>query len=164
MEESPGHGYCESDLRASGGPESESRPTETWADRGNQGFGRIESTCFAILALRGESSIGPGRTVQALPGLQNRNGSWPAFAGDEPAGCLTTAIAVLALMETRGPTKRFVGNSVLSTIMWRSIRASSAGAGFRIQLATFPLKIQKVASARADSPQEVILRLGAVER
>jgi hypothetical protein len=31
-------------------------------------------------------------------------------------------------------------------------------------LATFPLKIQKAASARADSPQEMIFRLGTLER
>jgi hypothetical protein len=35
---------------------------------------------------------------------------------------------------------------------------------FAGSLATFPLKIQKAASARADSPQEMIFRLGTLER
>ncbi|MEZ5398652.1 MAG: prenyltransferase/squalene oxidase repeat-containing protein [Bryobacteraceae bacterium] len=70
--------------------------TGVWPDRGNQGS--VESTCFAILALRRESSIELCRAVQALQDLQNRDGSWPAFIGDEPEGCWTTAIAALALM------------------------------------------------------------------
>jgi hypothetical protein len=44
-----------------------------------------------------------------------------------------------------------------------------AGATFsepslRKSVVTFPLKIQKAASARADSPQEMIFRLGTLER
>lgn len=78
--------------------------TGVWPDRGNQGS--VESTCFAILALRRESSMELCRAVQALQGLQNRDGSWPAFIGDEPVGCWTTAIAALALMETCVKTER----------------------------------------------------------
>ena len=78
-------------------------PAGAWGYRGNQDS--VESTCFAILALRRESSIELGRTVQALQGLQNRDGSWPAFPGDEPEGCWTTALAVLSLMATRVETK-----------------------------------------------------------
>lgn len=75
-----------------------------WPDRGNQGS--VESTCFAILALRRESSMELWRAVQALQGLQNMDGSWPAFIGDDPEGCWTTAIAALALMETCVKTER----------------------------------------------------------
>src|SRR5215469_11667431 len=61
----------------------------------------VESTCLAILALRHDSGLELVRLVRGLQHLQNRDGSWPAFAGDEPEGCWTTALAVLALMARR---------------------------------------------------------------
>jgi hypothetical protein len=72
------------------------RPTGAWGYRGNQDS--VESTCFAILALRRHPSTEFARAVKVLQGLQNADGSWPAFAGDEPQGCWTTALAVLSLM------------------------------------------------------------------
>ena len=79
-------------------------PAGTWPGRGNQDS--IESTCFAALALRRQSSVEFGRAVQALQNLQNPDGSWPAFSGDEPAGCWTTAVVALILMQTGVPTRR----------------------------------------------------------
>jgi hypothetical protein len=79
-------------------------PTGAWSDRGKQGS--VESTCFAILALRHESSLELSRAVQWLCGIQNKDGSWPAFTDDDPEGCWTTAIAVLSLGQTGVPTKR----------------------------------------------------------
>ena len=90
-------GLCEA-LRAN------QRPTGAWAYRGNQDS--VESTCLAILALRQQLGIERARAVQALQGFQNTDGSWPGFSGDEPAGCWTTALAVVSLMATWPETER----------------------------------------------------------
>jgi hypothetical protein len=58
------------------------------------------------LALRRQRGSELAPAIQALLGLQNSDGSWPAFTGDEPAGCWTTALAVLSLMATWPETKR----------------------------------------------------------
>jgi hypothetical protein len=79
------------------------RATGTWGYRGNQDS--VESTCCAILALRQHPSIKLARATQALLSIQNADGSWPAFTGDEPEGCWTTALAVLSLMGTGQATK-----------------------------------------------------------
>jgi hypothetical protein len=78
--------------------------TGAWGYRGTQGS--VESTCLTILALRRQPSIELALAVQALDGLQNTDGSWPTFIGDEPEGCWTTALAVLSLMAARRETKR----------------------------------------------------------
>lgn len=66
----------------------------------------VEPTCFVILALRHQSSVYVERALDALENLQNKDGSWPAFAGDEPEGCWTTAPVVLSLMATRHESGR----------------------------------------------------------
>ena len=87
------------------------RATGTWGYRGNQDS--VESTCLAILALRRQPSIELARAIQALQGLQNADGSWPAFTGDEPEGCWTTALAVLSLMaDAAGNEAPGIGNPV----------------------------------------------------
>ena len=77
---------------------------------GAWGFGAdqdaVEPTCLAILALRHEPSVYTERALDALENLQNQDGSWPAFFGDEPEGCWTTALAVLCLLATRHETRR----------------------------------------------------------
>jgi hypothetical protein len=78
--------------------------TGAWGYAANQDS--VESTCFAILALRRWPSGEIERAAQALLGLQNANGSWPGFAGDEPEGCWTTALAVLSLIAMRRRTQR----------------------------------------------------------
>jgi hypothetical protein len=82
------------------------KPSGTWGYRSNQDS--VESTCLAMLALRRQPSIEFARAVHALQGLQNADGSWPAFTGDEPEGCWTTALAVLSLMPARQATKPLV--------------------------------------------------------
>ena len=87
------------------------RPRGTWGYRGNQDS--VESTCLAILALRRHPSAKLARATKALLGLQNADGSWPAFTGDEPEGCWTTALAVLSLMAARhGNEALGIGNPV----------------------------------------------------
>ena len=61
----------------------------------------VEPTCLVILALRHRSSVYVERALDALGNLQNKDGSWPAFAGDEPEGSWTTALAALSLMAMR---------------------------------------------------------------
>src|SRR3977135_3508246 len=75
----------------------------TWGYRGNQDS--VESTCLTMLALRRHPSIEFARAAHALQGLQNVDGSWPAFTGDDPEGCWTTALAVLSLMSAGHATK-----------------------------------------------------------
>lgn len=58
----------------------------------------IESICFTILALRHDPSTTLETARHTLLKLQNRDGSWPSFIGDEPHGCWTTALAVLSLI------------------------------------------------------------------
>jgi hypothetical protein len=66
----------------------------------------VEPTCFVILALRHQSSVYVERALDALGNLQNKDGSWPAFVGDEPEGCWTTALVVLSLMAARHDSGR----------------------------------------------------------
>jgi len=58
-----------------------------------------------MLALCRQPSNELARAVHALQGLQNEDGSWPAFTGDEAEGCWTTALAVLSLIAGRQATK-----------------------------------------------------------
>jgi hypothetical protein len=69
-----------------------------------RGQGVIESTCLALLALRRDAGTEVARAAQMLQNLQNADGSWPAFAGDEQVGCWTTALAVLTLLAVGGRT------------------------------------------------------------
>jgi len=71
-----------------------------WGHQGDEGA--IEITCLALLALRRETGIEIARAVQVLQDLQNADGSWPAFVGDEPTGCWTTGLAVLTLLAAGG--------------------------------------------------------------
>ena len=58
----------------------------------------IEPTCLSLLALRWDSSPARVRGVKSLLGMQNPNGSWPAFSGDDSEGSGLTALAVIALI------------------------------------------------------------------
>ena len=56
----------------------------------------VEATCFALLALAAlKPDYGSGR-IDGLLGLQRRDGSWPAFSGDQD-GSWTTALAMIVL-------------------------------------------------------------------
>jgi hypothetical protein len=63
----------------------------------------IETTCYALMALHDCSSFVRDRAMHLLFRLQNADGSWPAFEGDDPEGCWTTALAAIALRFTDGP-------------------------------------------------------------
>ena len=66
----------------------------------------VEPTCLAILALASEPSAVPNRSMRLLLNLQHRDGSWPAFAGDQD-GSWTTALTALTLSRIESdPTPR----------------------------------------------------------
>src|SRR6202140_3886625 len=112
------------------------KPRGTWGYRGNQDS--VESTCLAMLALRRQPSINFARAVHALQDLQNADGSWPAFTGDEPEGCWTTALAVLSLMGTGRATKHLA-----SGVRWLlNARGREANWLWRWRLRTFDNKVQ----------------------
>ena len=92
-----------------------------------------------MLALRRQPSIELALAVQALDGLQNADGSWPAFTGDDPEGCWTTALAVLSLMlAQQGTTK-----PLASGIQWLiDARGREANWLWRWKLRTFDNKVQ----------------------
>ena len=108
----------------------------TWGHRGTQDS--VESTCLAILALRRHPSTKLARATQAMLGLQNADGSWPAFTGDEPEGCWTTALAVLSLMGTGQGTKHLA-----SGVQWLlNARGREANWLWRWKLRTFDNKVR----------------------
>src|SRR5205823_11977579 len=62
---------------------------------------KVESTSLALLALRNDRGSEYAQLLQILLSARNRDGSWPAFSGDERQGCWATALAVLALRAAR---------------------------------------------------------------
>src|SRR5881397_1126565 len=67
-----------------------------WAT-GNSRRAGIETTCYALMALNNRQAPVCDRAINLLLRTQNHDGSWPAFDGDDPEGCWTTALAVIAL-------------------------------------------------------------------
>ncbi len=59
--------------------------------------GAIEVTSLALMALRGEADFDAARVTKSLQRVRNRDGSWPAFVGDD-AGCWVTALVIYALL------------------------------------------------------------------
>lgn len=78
-------------------------PDGGWTSRSSRGAG-IETTCFALMALQGRPSVARDRGIKLLFRTQNPDGSWPAFEGDDPEGCWTTALVTIALRFTGAPT------------------------------------------------------------
>jgi hypothetical protein len=69
----------------------------------------VESCSLAILALRIHRPPEYIQALHALVAAQNRDGSWPAFIGDDTQGCWVTALAVLALIAVRQTRADLVG-------------------------------------------------------
>jgi hypothetical protein len=98
----------------------------------------VEPTCFAILALRHQPRLYVERALEALGNLQNKDGSWPAFLGDEPEGYWTTAVVVLSLMTVRHNSER-----VRRGIQWLlEARGREANWLWRWKLRAFDNKVQ----------------------
>ena len=62
----------------------------------------LEPTCYSLLALGpGPEPVEARERAQAfLLHMQNPNGSWPAFAGDDHEGCWLTALAAITLRDS----------------------------------------------------------------
>jgi hypothetical protein len=74
-----------------------------WAS-GNNRRAAIETTCYALMALHDRRSSARDRGIDLLFRTQNADGSWPAFVGDDPDGCWTTALVAIALRFLGAPT------------------------------------------------------------
>jgi len=116
------------------------KPSATWGYRGIQGNqDSVESTCFAILALHRQPTIDLAPAIQALLRLQNSDGSWPAFTGDEPEGCWTTALAALSLMAAAPPGMNWRARA----IQWLlNSQGREADWLWRLKLRTIDNKVQ----------------------
>src|SRR5262245_44764300 len=75
-----------------------------WAS-GNGRRAGVETTCYALMALHGRQSHAARRATNLLLRLQNADASWPAFEGDDPEGCWTTALAAIALRFIGAPSR-----------------------------------------------------------
>jgi hypothetical protein len=69
-----------------------------WSYGSSTSQAALEPTCLALLALRWDSSAARARGLRFLASIQNPNGSWRAFCGDDSEGSGLTALAVIALI------------------------------------------------------------------
>ena len=76
--------------------ESLSLPKGGWAS-GNGSRASVETTCYGLMALHDRSGVVRDNAIDFLLRIRNRDGSWPAFDGDDAEGCWTTALALIAL-------------------------------------------------------------------
>src|SRR6266446_286447 len=74
-----------------------------WAS-GNGRRAGIETTCYALMALDEYPSPARDHAMDLLLRTQHPDGSWPAFEGDDCAGCWTTALATIALRFMSSPS------------------------------------------------------------
>src|SRR5262245_61796270 len=72
--------------------------------RGTGSRAGIETSCYALMALHNHEGHASDHAIDMLLRTQNPDGSWPAFEGDDPQGCWTTALAVMALRFVGGPS------------------------------------------------------------
>src|SRR5438128_4515219 len=75
-----------------------------WAT-GNGRRAGIETTCYALMALNDRQAPACDDAIDLLLRTQNPDGSWPAFDGDDPEGCWTTALVLIALHFVRCPSE-----------------------------------------------------------
>jgi hypothetical protein len=70
-------------------------PQKGWSTAGTR-QASVEATCLALMGLRQTGSASDLRW-RVLHHMQNTDGSWPAFQGDDE-GCWTTSLAVISLL------------------------------------------------------------------
>jgi hypothetical protein len=78
--------------------------TGGWAS-GNGVRASIETTCYALMALRDDQGSARDKGIDLLLRTQHPDGSWPAFEGDDPEGCWTTSLAAITLRLVPAPSK-----------------------------------------------------------
>lgn len=72
-------------------------PSGGWAAVSASSQPALEPTALACVTLGREFPSVRDRAIQFLLSIQNANGSWPVFEGDEQEGAWTTALVLLAL-------------------------------------------------------------------
>src|SRR5437867_4137259 len=78
--------------------EDRALPGGGWPSR-SSGRPVTETTCLALLAMADRSSSARDQGLQLLLDLQNPDGSWPAFHGDDAVGCWVTSLALVTLTQ-----------------------------------------------------------------
>ena len=73
-------------------------PSGGWATSTTSRQAALEPSCLAALALALRSDSAHG-VQDFLLRVQNPNGSWPAFEGDDPDGSWVTSLAMIALCD-----------------------------------------------------------------
>src|SRR5881409_3044107 len=76
--------------------EERTLPTGGWAG-GSGSRATVETTCYVLMALHDRTGPARNSAIDFLLRVRNQDGSWPAFDGDDPEGCWTTALALIAL-------------------------------------------------------------------
>jgi hypothetical protein len=74
-------------------------PAGGWATLRSSVQASLESTCLAALAVGSDGSDEPRLAQEFLVRVQNPNGSWPAFFGDDQDGAWVTSLAAIALRD-----------------------------------------------------------------
>jgi hypothetical protein len=74
-------------------------PAGGWAALRSSVQASLESTCLATLAIGSEDSDEARLAQEFLVRVQNPNGSWPAFFGDDQDGVWVTSLAAIALRD-----------------------------------------------------------------
>ena len=74
-------------------------PSGGWAALRWSAQASLETTCLGALATGSEDSDARRRAQDFLLRVQNPNGSWPAFFGDDQDGAWVTSLAVIALRD-----------------------------------------------------------------
>jgi hypothetical protein len=72
-------------------------PTGGWGALSSSSQTALEPTALACIAVSSEFETVHDRATRFLLGVQNSNGSWPAFLGDDPNGSWVTSLALIAL-------------------------------------------------------------------
>ena len=74
-------------------------PAGGWAALRSSVQASLESTCLAILVIGSDDSDESRLAQEFLVRVQNPNGSWPAFFGDDQDGAWVTSLAAIALRD-----------------------------------------------------------------
>lgn len=74
-------------------------PAGGWAALRSSVQASLESTCLVTLAIGSDDSDQARLAQEFLVRVQNPNGSWPAFFGDDRDGVWVTSLAVIALRD-----------------------------------------------------------------
>jgi hypothetical protein len=74
-------------------------PAGGWAALRSSAQASLETTCLATLAIGSDDSDQARLAQEFIVRVQNPNGSWPAFFGDDQDGAWVTSLAAIALCD-----------------------------------------------------------------